>query len=275
VFLAWLLIQPLIDDRDAARIERTRAISQALSLVPLADRFLRSIWWWRRALALRALGLTQVRDRTPAIVAALDDEHPDVRAAALDALTDLQDPASLQAIVVRLHDASLHRGRRAAALEAFGRQCEPFLLDLASVDATHRVNYARALALCGSEQSRPTLCAWAADADAHVRAAAFEGLAHVGLDDGAARFALAALEDHDPSVRAMAAHALRGWTGAGDAVSGLVRRLDDPWVVAVQAAESLRSIRPAGLAALTRCAERGDLAGVLARQMLWEEQRQW
>ena len=225
------------------------------------------------ALALRALGLTQVRGRTAAIINALDDPHPDVRAAALDALTDLKDPASLQAIVVRLHDASLHRGRRAAALEAFGRECEPFLLDLAAVDPTHRVNYARALALCGTTQSRPTLSVWAADANPHVRAAAFEALAHVGLDADAARLAIDALNRDEPAVRVMAARALGGWTGAGDAVPSLIRRLDDAWVVAVRAAESLRSIRPAGLAALTVCASRADLAGLLARQMLWEEQR--
>lgn len=273
VLLAVQLITPLIEDRHPARIERTRAIAEALSLVPVADRFLRSLWWWRRALALRALGLTQVRDRTAPIINALDDPHPDVRAAALDALTDLRDPASLQAIVVRLHDASLHRGRRAAALEAFGPQCEPFLLDLAAVDPTHRMNYARALSLCGTEQSRPTLRAWAADANVHVRAAAFEALAHVGLDADAAQLAVAALERDEPSVRVMAARALSGWTGAGDVVPSLVRRLDDAWVVAVRAAESLRSIRPAGVAALAVCADRGDLVGLLARQMLWEEQR--
>jgi hypothetical protein len=273
VFLAVLLITPLIEDRDPSRIARTRVIAEALSLVPVADRFLRSLWWWRRALALRALGLTQVRDRTASIINALDDPHPDVRAAALDALTDLKDPASLQAIVVRLHDASLHRGRRAAALEAFGRECEPFLLDLAAVDPTHRVNYARALALCGSDQSRPTLCAWAGDANPQVRAAAFEALAHVGLDPGAARLAIDALDRDEPAVRVMAARSLGGWTGEGDAVPSLIRRLDDAWVVAVGAAESLRSIRPGGVAALTVCAERADLAGLLARQMLWEEQR--
>jgi HEAT repeat protein len=272
--LAWLLVAPLIDDRDAARIAQTRVITQALSLVPMADRYLRSLWWWKRALGLRALGLTQVRDRTAVIIAALDDSHPDVRAAALDALTDLQDPASLQAIVVRLHDASLHRGRRAAALAAFGRQCEPFLLELAAVDPAHRVNYARALAICGSEQARATLCQWATDSSGVVCAAAFEALAHVGLDAGAARLAVQALDHDDASVRAMAARALQGWAAEADVIASLARRLDDTWLVAVQAAESLRSMRPAGLATLTAVAERPDLAGVLARQMLWEEQQQ-
>ena len=55
--IAWLLIAPLIEDRDPERIANTRAIAQAMSVLTLADRYLRSRRWWRRALALRALGL--------------------------------------------------------------------------------------------------------------------------------------------------------------------------------------------------------------------------
>ncbi len=55
--VARLLIEPLIDDRDPARIARTRAIVGALSFIPIADRYLRSWLWWRRAVALRALGV--------------------------------------------------------------------------------------------------------------------------------------------------------------------------------------------------------------------------
>jgi HEAT repeat protein len=271
--LAVLLVTPLIDDRDPARIARTREIVQALSLRPLVGRYLKSPWWWRRAIALRAFGLMQVRERTASIVAALDDGHPDVRAAALDALTDMQDPASLQAIVVRLHDASLHRGRRAAALTSFGHQAEPFLLDLAGIDPAHRLNYARALAICGSAKARPVLCDWTRDPNPQLRAAAFEALANIGLDADAATLAVDALDSGDPAVRAMAARALRGWTGETDAAARLAERLDDAWAVAVEAAESLRSMGAGGAAALLANATRADLAGVLARQMIWESEQ--
>jgi hypothetical protein len=188
--LAWLLIEPLIEDRDPERIARTRAIVEAMSVLHLADRYLRSWLWWRRALALRALGLLQARDYTAQLVAALDDPHPDVRAAALDALTDQHDPAALQAVVVRLHDTSLHRGRRGAALKAFGSDCEPFLLEWSEVDPENRLNYIHALAICGTARSRPVLCRWTRDTRIDVRATAFEALAYVGLDDEAARVAL-------------------------------------------------------------------------------------
>jgi hypothetical protein len=268
--VAAMLSLPHIDDRHPERIARSRAIGRAMSMIPIADRLLRSRRSWRRAVALRWLGLLQIHDRTGAIISALDDSNPEIRAAALDALTDLQDPAAVQAVVVRLHDTSLQRSRRVTALASFGAQCEPFLLDLAEADPAHRLNYLRALALCGTERSRPALCQWTGDQRTAVRAAAFEALAHVGLDDHAASLAIAALESGDVSVRAMAASALRGWTGPGDAASHLVRHLDDAWTVATAAARSLQSMAPDGLFELQVSASRSDLPGALARQMLWE-----
>jgi HEAT repeat protein len=268
--IARLLIEPLIEDRDPERISRTRAIAQAMSIFDLADRYLRSWMWWRRALALRALGLVQARDHTPQLIAALDDYHPDVRAAALDALTDQHDPAALQGIVVRLHDTTLHRGRRGAVLKAFGSDCEPFLLEWSDVDPENRLDYIHALAICGTARSRPALCRWTRDARVEVRATAFEALAYVGLDDDAARIAIGGLESADPQVRAMAAYALRGWQGPGDAAARLAPHLDDSWAVAVRTARTLRSMGQAGLVELEARASRQDIAGLLARQMLWQ-----
>jgi len=271
LLIGRLLIEPLIDDRDPGRIASTRDIVRALSLIPVADGYLNSRLWWRRALALRAIGLIQATERTAALVAALDDPHPDVRAAALDALTDLRDPASIPAVVVRLHDRSLHRGRCAAALAALGSECEPFLADMASIDETHRFNYARALAICGTARSRPLLAEWTHDRRPDVCAAAFEGLAHVGLDEDAARLAIDALEREEVPVRAMAALALRGWRGPGDGAIRLARLLDDEWPVAVNAARSLRSMGLEGAVVLETCGARPGLAGELARQMLWQQ----
>jgi HEAT repeat protein len=272
--LARLLIFPLVVDRNPDRIAATRDIIRAMSLLPLADRWLESRRWWRRVPALQTFGLLQFADRAPQIIAALDDDNDVVRSAALDALADLHDPTTLQAIVVRLHDASLQRGRRAAALAAFGSQCEGFLLELGRVDPEHRLNYAKALAICGTARSRPSLCAWSEDAREPVRAAAFEALARVGLDDYAAALAIAALDSSDVHERAMAAAALHGWTDAGDASSRLARHLGDAWPVAVRAAHALQSMGPAGRAALEPYSAHADQAGVLARQMLWEAEAQ-
>lgn len=266
--VARLLLEPLVNDRDPARIMRTRGIAGALSLIPIVDRYLRSRLWWRRAAALRVLGVLQLRDHTQAAVAGLDDPHPDVRAAALDGLIYLRDVASLPAIVVRLHDASLQPARRLAALAAFGPECEDFLLELSQVDPAHLVNYARALAICGTARSRPALARWTHDARPEVRAAAFETLAHVGVDAGAAGLAIEALESPEEQVRAMAAYALNGWNGSGDAAAHLAHHLDDAWPVAVRAARSLRSMGSPGTIELQARAAHSDLAGLLARQTL-------
>ena len=269
--VARLLIEPLIENRDPERIARTRSLAEALSMFELADRYLRSRLWWRRALALRALGLIQATDRTDRLIAALDDSHPDVRGAALDGLTDMHDPKALQAIVVRLHDTSLHRGRRGAALKAFGSDCEPFLLEWSQVDPVNRLNYIHALAICGTARSRPVLCQWTRDDRLEVRATAFEALAYVGLDEDTARVAIAGLDSHDAQVRAMAAYALNNWQGSGDAAARVARCLDDTWVVAVRAARTLGSMGQAGAVELQARASRQDFGGLLARQMLWQE----
>ena len=142
-------------------------------------------------------------------------------------------------------------------------------MELAEIDPLHRVDYARALAMCGSARSRAVLCEWASDPRGEVRAAAWRALAHLGLDDRGAALAIAALDNADPAVRAMAALALHGWKGSGDAASRLATRLDDTWTVAVQAARSLEAMGPAGAVALRTTRPRSDLGAFLARQILW------
>jgi HEAT repeat protein len=269
--IARLLITPLIENREPMRIERSREIAMAISGLQFGDRYLQSRLWWRRALALRALGLIQAKERAAQLIAALDDAHPDVRAAALDALTDLRDPSTVPAIVARLHDTSLHRGRRGAALKAFGSQCESLLLALSQVHPVFRFNYTRALGICGTARSRPILCSWTGDARVDVRAGAFEALAYVGLDDDAARVAIEGLESDEVPVRAMAAFALRGWQDNGAAAAHLANHLDDTWAVAFQAARTLQSMGHTGFTALQARASRPGLGGLLARQMLWRQ----
>ncbi len=270
LIIAALLVLPLIGDRDPRRIARTRTLVGTLQLVPVADRYLQSRFWWRRAVALHVLGLIQERRRAAAIVGALDDPHEDVRSAALDALTDLQDPATLPAIVVRLHDASLQRERRLAALTAFGSRAEPLLLELAELDSEHRLHIAQALAICGTARSRSTLSAWSEDARSEVRTAALEALGHVGLDGIALQCALRSLASDDSHVRAAAARALRGCREVPDVAARLAPLLEDTWEVAVRAAESLQAMGPAGLDELQRRAQYPGVAGELARQKLWQ-----
>ena len=267
--IARLILLPLIDDRDPARIADARELIHALALVPYADQLLRSPWWWRRSMALRALGAMQAVDHSADIVAALDDPNDDVRNTALDALADLQNPRALPAVIVRLHDATLHRARRAAVLTAYGSRCEPFLLDMAAIDHEHRANYALALGLCGTAASRPILFEWARDPRANVRAAALQALARIGIDQPSKPVAIAALDDPEAGVRAMAAKALHGGADP-DTAARLARHLDDTWTVALHAARALQTMESTGRAELEARATQPGIPGLLARQMLWE-----
>ena len=269
VAIAFLLVAPILHDRTPALIARVREIIVAMSVVPLIERWLHSGFWWQRARALRGLGLLQMTSHTAAIVAALDDPELEVRAAALDAVADLRDPASLRGLVARLHDQTLPRGRRAAALAAFGSGCEPFLLEMSEIDTANRPNYARALAICGTSLARPVLCRWVEDARIEVRVAALTALGHVGLDERAARLATEALESGHVMVRAKAAFALRHAKDPDNAAR-LAMHLDDAWPVAALAAQSLQALGDVGIVALQAAASRSGVAAVLARQALWE-----
>jgi hypothetical protein len=72
----------------------------------------------------------------------------------------------------------------------------------------------------------------------------------------------------------MAAYALRGWHGPGDAAARLAPHLDDTWAVAVSAARTLQSMGAAGLIELQARASHQNLGGQLARQMLWQASAQ-
>jgi HEAT repeat protein len=271
--VAELLLFPMHDRRDRTLVDRARAILGAMSAPALIDRYLQSWWWWRRAMALRAAGYLQMRQYTPRLVAALDDGHAEIRAAALDGLADSGDPAALASVVVRLHDETLHRGRRAAVLAAFGARCEPMLLDLAAVDVANRPMYVRALAVTGTGAARPALSSWIADARPAVRAGVLDALRHTGLDAACTGAVVAALEDREAPVRAAAARALGG--AAEPAVADRVAaHLTDCWPVCAEAARALRRMGAAGRLRLEQASVRDDLAGTLARQMLWEDAAQ-
>jgi len=268
--IAELLLFPIHDSRDRTLVDRARRILGRLTPPGLIERYLESWWWWRRAMALRAAGFLQMREHTPRLVAALDDGHPEIRAAALDGLTDSVDPKALAAVVVRLHDETLHRGRRAAVLAAFGPQCEPMLLDLAAVDPENRLMYARALTITGTEAARPALSSWTLDARPAVRAAALDALGHTGLDAASTGAVLAALEDTETQVRAAAVRALGAGAEPGVA-DRVAAHLTDCWPVSADAARALRRMGADGRLRLEQASARDDLAGTLARQMLWED----
>lgn len=285
---------PLALDALAAVPRRHRAVVAELVLAPLhavrgghnlraaelADRLeLSTQWrddlasrrWWRRSEAALALGLLHDRGSVAALTALLDDEHEQVRAAAIDALGVIGDPSAIAALLARMSDPTRYeRARLVQALRAFGEAATSALLDHGAVHPGDRVLVATVLAFVGGASARDPLLRWASDEDTEARAAAWRALAAVGIDERAFYHALKGLGDSAPAVRAAAARALAR-SGRADASSHLADHLDDEWEVAAQAARALSRLGAHGHAALEARVARGPgLGHDLARQILWE-----
>lgn len=149
-----------------------------------------------------ALGRLAPAGVVPRLASLLEDDEPQVRDAALEALQKVSstDPASLNALCSELTHAALPERRREAAL----------ILG----------------ALCDGER----LSLLVKDEDAAVRRAAVSSLARVDIPQALSHVALA-LSDEEPEVRAAAAQALAGKGGA-EVLGPLTLALNDtdPWV---------------------------------------------
>lgn len=229
--------------------------------------------WWRRAEAIRSLGVIQDAGSFLAMVVALDDSHEEVRAAAVEALGRLGDLRAVQELLARIPEQSRHQRVRivdalrtlgahggAALLEFIRRRPDvlPFVADLVP-------------AICGSAAAEECL-ALSGHPAAPVRAAALNVLGTVGLDDASFYYVLKALADEDAGVRAMAARAL-GRSGREDAAAYLGEHLQEgDWAVAAESARALLGLHAAGASVLAANTAGDGQAAALARQMLWEQQ---
>ena len=265
--VASLLLEPL---RVTAGMATARALvaARALGLVARWQTQLTDRRWWVRAEAARALGLVQCRDVGSRLADALDDPCDEVRASAVESLGLLADPQAIPHLIARLDDQSRHqRVRLVHALRQFGPRAVAPLLEWGQVQMAERAAVAEILGAIGAAAALDRLLEWSVDERPEVRAAVWQALGMIGMDDRAYYHALRALNDSSGQVRAAAAWAL-GRSGRQDAAVYLAGRLDDEWIVAAQTARALRALGPAGRRELEEAvATRGS---ELARQMLWE-----
>ena len=237
---ATMLVERL---RPAAAAERA-AILDALREAGAIDVLLRSIHRrrpWRRALAIRTLGLLEAEVAVPELIGRLSDRSRYVREAAVRALGRIGDRRAVPALA----ELFLQPGRAGAgivyeALLGLGAAAEPFFREgLSSAEAPVRVTSCFGIAsVMASAEARAELERMLADPAAEVRAAACETLGRI--EDGPAPEPLArATLDPAPSVRRAAVSALGSYDDRGS-VSLLRSALDDPdRDVALRAAESL------------------------------------
>jgi hypothetical protein len=267
--LADLLLRPLRVARGEL-IADLREGAAAAGVIEMWMEDLRRDRWWRRADAVRALGLVQEARAYESIVRLLEDDHEEVRAAAVEALGLLGDPRAVGPLLGALSNASRHQ--RVRVVDALSRLGPGAVPAVAEHGADHPANAdiaAEVLGQIGGTQAIDDLLRWTSSADPAVRAAAIGALGTIGLDDRTYYHALRALSDTDPNVRSLAARAL-GRTGRADAAPYVARLLDDEWIAAAHGARALGRLGAAGEAALRARAGETGLAGDLARQMLWE-----
>jgi HEAT repeat protein len=262
-----LLLEPL---RVTAGTTTARALAAARAL-GLATRWQAQLTdrrWWIRAEAARALGLVKCPDVVSQLTDALDDPCDEVRASAVESLGLLADPQAIPQLIARLGDQSRHqRVRLVHALQQFGPHAVAPLLERGQAQVAERAAVAEILGAIGAAAALDRLLEWSVEDKAEVRAAVWQALGTIGVDDRAYYHALRALNDSSGQVRAAAAWAL-GRSGRQDAAAYLAGRLNDEWIVAAQTARALRALGPAGRRELEEAvATRGS---ELARQMLWE-----
>ncbi len=117
--VGMLLTQPL-QAFSGEMVDRSRALLENLGLVATWNRELQHRRWWRRAQAAGQLGLARVPQAIPELIARLDDDHDEVRAAALDALARIGDPSVIPALIAQLRGSRHQRARVIGALREFG-----------------------------------------------------------------------------------------------------------------------------------------------------------
>lgn len=254
-----------------AQNARARALAEGLGLTAHWRGGLRARRWWHRSEAALALGLLRDGSAVASLIPLLDDDHEQVRAAAIDALGQIGDAAAVPALLARMGEPTRHeRARLIQALRAFGDTATQALVMHGRSQPQDRALVATVLSYVGGTAAGETLLEWSADRNAAVRAAAWTAIATVGLDERTFYHAVKALNAEEPAVRAAAARALAR-SGRADASSHLARRLDDEWEVAAQSARALARLGRDGHNALVARVERGPgLGHDLARQVLWE-----
>ncbi|MGE0872049.1 MAG: HEAT repeat domain-containing protein [Kofleriaceae bacterium] len=186
-----------------------------------------------RVFAAHALGevteATERRRAVEALISALDDDRPDVRAEACGSLGELAEPAALPHLVKRLSDGAPGvRQNAAIALGTLGLAdgFAALVEALQTGPADLRFQAATSLAEIDGARAYDLLVAALDDNDPQVVAAA--ALALGGVADGRAGAVLAARLDHrDPGTRFDIAYAL-AQLGDGAGRDTLIAALSDP-----------------------------------------------
>ena len=212
---------------------------------------------WRRATAAYRLGDMGCEEAAPALLAALDDKHRTVRAAAARSLGRLKVVEAAKPLVEALVSGRVPNGVAGEALVELGPGAVPELRAIAEhPDDRLRATAIALLGLVGDSADSPLAVRCLGNPSAEVRAAAADTLTRIGGPP--AEDALrSTLDDRIPFVRASAAVAL-GVIGSRSAVPRLLEMArSDAFRPARAAAQAVARISPKTLAAAAEEPEAG------------------
>lgn len=200
---------------------------------------------WRRAAAAFVLGDMASPRAAPALLAALDDRHRDVRSAAARSLGLLGASEAVPRLIGCLVTRSIPTGVGGFALLTLGSDARGELRVLvAHEDAAVRSTAAELLGYVGSAADAPLLIGMLRDLSSEVRCVSARSLGRVGAESAAVALRTL-LDDRVPDVRAAAAEAL-GAIDDIDATKPLVRQAEsDLFEPARAAARALAALDPA------------------------------
>jgi HEAT repeat protein len=229
--------------KPAAEEERREALEylREAGVIDVLMRATRRRMPWRRALAIRTLGWVGADEAVPVLLDRLADRNRHVREAAVRALGRIGDDRAL----AHLGELFLEPGAVAAgvvydALIAYGPAASPIFRDgLGSPLESVRVAACFGIAAAAeADAARALLEPALSDEHPPVRAAAAEGLGHVGSGSVPDRLAAASRDEH-AAVRRAAIRALGAFDDA-HAVELAAAALPDPdREAAIRAAEAL------------------------------------
>ncbi|CCG02698.1 HEAT repeat domain-containing protein [Blastococcus saxobsidens] len=262
------LLQELAPSLVGAQRARLTELMTRVGVTERAERWCGSRRWWRRLQGLRLL--TQLRAGAAIAPALLNDPRPEVRAQAIEWVTENPDPALIDQLL-RLLDGSQMRGLLPVkdALVRIGRPCLGALTHFLSDrrGSALQAGLEVAVVLTDPMMFGPALTA-TTDEDPHTRALAAALIAAVGGTDAVDRLA-ELLDDQHPDVRAAAVRGL-GRLEYWPAAAQVARLLSDPaWDVRSEAALTLKALGSTGLLLLHRALMNDDpFARDAARRVL-------
>lgn len=220
----------------------------------------RSLLWWRRFAAARALAQSAGPPDRGALLRLLSDPHPAVQSAASESLRRAADPELIRRVIDGLSSASSAvRAHQMTVLAGHADLAAPMLLDRIREDApAHKLYaYINAAAALGDRACMTRVSELSTHPHAEVRVAVARVL-RSGVGETAHVKLLSMLRDPDWRVRAQAARGL-GAMNDSRTVDALLRAIADPtWWVRFRAALALAAMGGVGRAALARALEHED-----------------